>query len=481
MATPSRFTHPMDESQFREAAHELIEQIVRYHKSSPKPVSPVGRKPGDVLRLVPSKPPVAPESFESIAKDIHDIIIPALTHWLSPSFFAYFPSNSSYPGILGELLSAALGQQGMMWLTSPASTELEIRTMDWLAQALSLPADFMHESGKGGGVIESAASESILVAIIAARYRALLKRNALEDPMLRARLVAYGSDQTHSSFQKACNIAGLCSSQIKILKSEQGRMQTQALAVAMKSDVDAGRIPFFVCATVGTTSGAANDPVKEIGEICQKYGAWMHIDAAYSGSACICPEFRPIIDGVELADSFNFNPHKWLLVTWDCSAFFVRDKVALTSSMSINPEYLRNVATESGAAVDFRDWQIPLGRRFRALKLWFVMRIYGISGLQDFIRHGVAMAESFENWIKTKEKRLQLVVPRSLGLVCFRAESDEQTKLILERVNQTGESFLTHTILMGHYTIRAHFSGQYTQPEHVDAMQKLLKHELNKL
>ncbi|MGR8919055.1 MAG: pyridoxal phosphate-dependent decarboxylase family protein [Gammaproteobacteria bacterium] len=454
MAEPERPPDPrhMPADEFRRAGYALIDWIADYHEHVGElPVmSPLA--PGEVRATLPPSPPAAGEPFEDILADVDRLIVPGLMHWQSPHFFGYFPANVSPPSILGELLSAGLGVQGMLWQTSPACTELETHVLDWVAEMLGLPARF-RSNGAGGGVIQDSASSATLCALLAARERAsgYTARSRGSD----ARLVAYCSEQTHSSMDKAMAIAGLGTERLRKLPTDaQFRLDPVALAETVAGDAAAGLKPFFVCASVGTTSSLAVDPVAAMADTCRRFGAWLHVDAAMAGSAALCEEFRYLNDGLEQADSYCFNPHKWLLTNFDCDCFYVADREPLIRALSVMPEYLRNAASESGAAIDYRDWQIPLGRRFRALKLWFVIRSYGVAGLAALVREHVAAAVSFAEWVEA-DPDFELVVPRSLNLVCFRLRGDDDAnRRLLERLNRGGRLFLSHTVLGGRFTLR---------------------------
>jgi len=397
--------------------------------------------PGDVFDALPSEAPESGEVWDDILGDLDEIVTPGLTHWQSPRFFGYFPACSSGPAILGELLSAGLGVQGMLWSTSPACTELETRVMDWLGRLIGLPEAFLSGSERGGGVIQGTASEAALVAMVAARHRVHASGRDGE-------LVAYCSAQAHSSIVKAAMVSGVGRENVRLIAvDDRLRMSPAALSEAMELDVSSGRIPFLVAATLGTTSSGAVDPLGEIAEISERAGAWLHVDAAWAGAALVLPETRWMIEGVEYADTFNFNPHKWLLTNFDCSALWTRDARAITDAMSITPEYLRNARSDAGEVIDYRDWQVPLGRRFRALKLWFVLRSFGGEGLREHIRTGIAHAELFESLVR-ESAAFELVGERSLALVCFaHRDGDGATRAAMDRVNDSGEAFLTHTTL----------------------------------
>src|SRR6185312_7983633 len=354
---------------------------------------------------------------------------------------------SSGPAILGELLSAGLGVQGMLWATSPACTELEMQVLDWLVGMLALPQHFRSDGG-GGGVIQDTASSAVLCALLAARERGTDGASNEAGVGAGPRLAAYASTQAHSSVEKAVKIAGLGRQNLRLIEVDDDfALRPGALAAQVEADRAAGLLPFFVAATIGTTSSNAMDPVAAIAAICRQHGMWLHVDAAMSGTAAVCPEFRHWFAGVELADSFNFNPHKWMFTNFDCSCFWVRDRAALIRALSILPEYLRNQATATGAVVDYRDWQIPLGRRFRALKLWFVIRHYGVEGLQAEIRRHVALAQQFAQWVRDAPD-FELAAPAPLNLVCFRHRGGEAVNQgIMDRLNQSGDLYLTHTRL----------------------------------
>ena len=394
-------------------------------------------------------------------------------HWQSPNFFGYFPANTSPPSILGDLLSAGLGVQGMLWLTSPACTELESQVLDWLVDALGLPARFKTSSA-GGGVIQDSASSATLCALLAARER--ISGYTVRQAGLQPGLVAYCSEETHSSLDKAVSIAGIGRAQLrKIATDERLAMRVEVLAEAIAADRAAGLTPFFVCATIGTTSSLAIDPIPALAALCREQGLWLHVDGAMAGSAALCPEYRYLHDGLEGADSYCFNPHKWLLTNFDCDCFFVADREPLIRALTVLPEYLRNDASASGEAIDYRDWQIPLGRRFRALKLWFVLRSYGLEALRSFIRQHVALAEEFAQWVAADD-RFELVVPRSLNLICLRMRgSDEENQSLLKRLNDSGRLFMSHTVIRGRFTLRFCIGQTYTTREHVEAAWNLIR------
>ena len=423
--------------------------------------------PGDVRASLPASPPLEGEPYTALLDDVDRLIAPAITQWQHPGFYGFFPANSSPPAVLGELLSAGLGANGMLWSTSPACTELETHVLDWLAEACGLP-DRFRSDGPGGGVIQDTASSASLCAVVAARDRS---GGAAVLPDLRV----YTSAQAHSSIEKDVLVAGFARDQLRAVPVDDTyAMDAEALAALVATDVADGLVPCLVVATVGTTSSGAVDPVSRIAEVAAEVGAWVHVDAAWAGSATVCPEHRHLLDGLDSVDSYLFNPHKWLLTNFDCSAFYVADAAPLVSALSIVPEYLRNEASESGQVIDYRDWQIPLGRRFRALKLWFVMRSYGVEGLRAHIRAHVDAAGMLADRVAA-HPGLVHAAPLSLGLVCFRhVDGDEASKRLLEAVNATGEAFLTHTLLSDRYVLRVAVGGTWTTAAHVERLADLL-------
>jgi aromatic-L-amino-acid/L-tryptophan decarboxylase len=417
-----------------------------------------------VRAALPAHPPPTGEPWDEILADVDRVVLPGVTHWQSPNFFAFFPANASGPAILGELLSAGLGVQGMSWATSPACTELETHVLDWMVELLDLPERFRSD-GEGGGVIQDTASSATLCAVVAARHRAVEAGAELDA------LRAYTSTQAHSSVEKAVRVAGLAAEQLRLIDVDEAyALRPDLLRRAMDEDRSAGLVPFFACATTGTTSSLAFDPVRAVADACEAHGAWLHVDGAMAGSAAVCPELRWVNDGLERADSYAFNPHKWLFTNVDCDCFFVADRSALVRALSILPEYLRNAATESGRVIDYRDWQIPLGRRFRALKLWFVVRHYGAEGLAHHLRRHVELAEQLEAWV-ADDPRFVLAAPRRLNLVCLRhVDGDEATQALIDGVNVSGEQYLTHTRLDDRLVLRVSIGQTQTEERHVRAL-----------
>ena len=475
---PQEKSFHMTPDEFRRHGHAVVDWIADYQSriESFPVLSQV--KPGQIRASLPANPPAHGEPFDTLLKDVDQLILPGVTHWQSPNWFAYFPCNASGPGILGDLLASGLGVQGMLWSTSPACTELETHVMDWLVDMLGLPQQFL-SSNTGGGVIQDTASSAVLCALLAARERATGYTTNKKGG--NGRLVAYASTQTHSSLEKAAMIAGIGTDNLRLIEvDEKFAMKPDALARQVEGDRRAGLVPCFVCATVGTTSSNAMDPVRAIGEVCQKNSLWLHVDAAMSGTAMVCPEFRHFQDGVELADSYNFNPHKWMGANFDCSCFWVADRKSLIQTLSILPEYLRNQATESGAVIDYRDWHIQLGRRFRSLKLWFVIRHYGIAGLQHNVREHVRLAQAFAGWVKNDD-RFELAAPVPLNLICFRHKGGDATnQSIMDQLNQDGALFLTHTKLNGKLTLRLSVGQMSTKARHVERAWERIIRVLNK-
>jgi len=463
----------MTPDEFRRHGSEVVEWIARYMERVEELPVLSRVAPGEVRAQLPPHPPEEGEPFDAVLADLDRIVVPGLTHWQSPGFFAYFPSNGSGPAILGELLSAGLGVQGMLWSTSPACTELETHVMDWLVEALGLPREFRSD-GPGGGVIQDTASSAVLCAILAARERT--SGGATNARGGDGTLTVYCSTQTHSSVEKGVAVAGIGVDNLREVEVDAAfAMRPAALAEAIAADRAAGKRPSCVVATVGSTSSNAIDPVAAIAEICAREGVWLHVDAAMSGTAALCPELRFIHAGVERADSYCFNPHKWMLTTFDCSAFWVRDRRPLLAALSILPEYLRNAASASGAVIDYRDWHIQLGRRFRALKLWMVLRWYGLAGLRAMVRSHVELAHRFAGWVE-RDADWETAAPVPLNLVCFRHRAgDEVNQRAMDAVNASGEAYLTHTRLDGKLTLRLCVGQARTEAHHVERVWELLR------
>jgi aromatic-L-amino-acid decarboxylase len=455
----------VDAAEFRRDGHRLIDWIADYVEEVERyPVAPP-IEPGWVREQLPVHPPREPEPFDAVLTDVDRVIVPGLTHWQHPSFFAYFPSNTSYPSILGELLAAGLGVQGMLWATSPACTELETLVADWMLDWLALP-DRFRSDGPGGGFIQGTASDATLCAILAARER--VTEGAGNRAGVDGRLVAYATAQTHSSVEKGVRIAGIGSDNLRLVPHDAAfAMRADALAELVAEDRAAGKVPFFVCATAGTTSTEAFDPVPAIADVCRSEQLWLHVDAAMCGIAAVCPEFRWVHDGVERADSYCTNPHKWMGVNVDCDLMYVTDRSALIGALSILPAYLQT--TQASQVIDYRDWQVPLGRRFRALKLWMTMRCDGLAALQGKIRNHVTWAQELARWV-AEDDRFEIVAPHPLNLVCVALRAgDDATERLIEVANSTGEALFTRTVLDGRTVLRFCIGSRTTERRHVEA------------
>ncbi len=458
----------MDSQEFREHAHAFVDWMADYLDTVERYPVRAQVEPGEIAARLPAAPPEEAEPMARIFADFRDIIVPGMTHWQHPGFFAFFPANSSPPSVLAEMLTATLGAQCMIWQTSPAATELETRVLEWLRRMTGLPEGFV-------GVIQDTASTATLCAIITARERAT--GFAANEAGLGAveELTVYCSEEAHSSVEKDVKIAGLGRRSLRLIACDDDfAMAPDALEQAIEADLAAGRKPACVVATLGTTGVGGFDPLRPLGEICRRHGIWLHVDAAWAGSALILARERWMIDGVEYVDSFVFNPHKWLFTNFDCSAYFVRDAEALVRSFEIMPEFLKTA--EDDRVYNYRDWGIPLGRRFRALKLWFVIRAYGVEGLRRRISAHLEAARELADEVAAAAD-FEVLAPVKLALVCFRYRPDgvEEGALdglnqrLLERLNASGALYLTHTRIRGAYAIRLVVGQTTTRREHVTA------------
>ena len=469
----------MNSAEFRKYGYAVIDWIADYYDNIENYPVKSQMKPGDIRASLAKNPPQLGESMDNILEDIDRIIMPGITHWQSPKFFGYFPTNTSGPSILADLISSGFGVNGMLWETSPACTELETHVLDWLATMLNLPNQFISQNN-GGGVIQDTSSSAALCAMIAAREK---KNNGNSNFFgCRESLTAYVSTQTHSSIEKAAMVAGVGSKNVRLIDiNDDFSMNVSSLKKQIMKDIKDGYIPFFVCATVGTTSSNAIDSVYDIGKICDEYKLWMHVDAAMAGTASLCPEYQYLQKGVEYADSYSFNPHKWMLTNFDCSCLFIKNRDELISALAILPEYLKNQSSGSGEVIDYRDWQIPLGRRFRSLKLWAVIRYYGTEGLQNYVRYHVDMAQQFLSWV-TNDNRFEIMAPAPLNLICFRAKgSDKLNEDLLNYINNSGEIFITHTKLNELFTLRICIGQTHTDIKHVKEAWGFIKSSLEKI
>lgn len=463
----------MDIEEFRRRAHETVDWMADYMEQVERFPVRSQVEPGDILNQLPHSAPHEGESFDAIMTDLGTVIMPGITHWQHPSFFAYFPANTSPPAILAEMVISTISPQCMLWQTSPAATELETLVMEWLRDMLGLPGEFT-------GVIQDTASTATLCAILTAREK--VTNHAVNETGFVGKgiLTAYCSAETHSSIEKGVKIAGLGRDNLrKVPVDGSYAMVPEELERAIERDKADGRLPTIVVATVGTTGSTAIDPLREVGEVCTRQGVWLHVDAAHAGTALVCPEFRWMVEGVEHADSLVMNPHKWMLTTLPTSAYFVKDPEALVRTFEILPEYLR---TKEQGVVNYRDWGIPLGRRFTALKLWFVIRSYGVTGLQGMVRRHVEMARAFKAEVDSAPD-FEIMAPSPLNLVCFRyrppggadAEADRLNEELMERLNATGEVYLTHTKLGGRFALRMVVGQTFTEQRHVTAAWDLIR------
>ena len=459
-------SYHMTPDEFRRNGYAMIDWVADFMDTIDDLAVQSDVKPGDIRAMLPSHAPEHPEPFESIAADLDRVVVPGLTNWQSPGWFAYFPGNASGPGTLAELAAAALGQQGMLWATSPVCTELETVMMDWMVDLLGLPQTWKTTS-TGGGVIQQTASDGTHTALVVARDRGQRRGAGIAD------VVAYVSSQAHSSVEKGARVAGY--QHIRLLDvDDQFAVRVDALEAVVAEDRAGGLVPAFVCSAVGTTGTTAVDPVRAIGEIARRESMWHHVDAAYAGNAMICDEFRHHQDGLELADSYVVNPYKWTGVNFDGSIFYVADRAPLIEALSILPPFLRNRASDAGEVIDYRDWHVPLGRRFRSLKLWFVLRHYGAEGIRYHIRGHVRLARELAAKLED-DARFELVAPVPFSLVCFRHVSgDSATDALAEAVNVSGHSYWTASRLGETSIIRVSIGQLTTAQEHVDRLWDLV-------
>ena len=438
-------SYHMSPEEFRANGHALIDWIARYMENVEQYPVMSTVEPGTIREKLPGTAPEQPEAFKALLDDLDNVVMPGVTHWQSPSWFAYFPANSSPPAILGELAAAGLAVQGMLWSTSPAVTEIESAVLDWLVDLMALPQSWKM-SGPGGGVIQMSASDSTHTALVVARERH-------DEPV--ERLVVYASTQAHSSIEK-------------------GALNTTALAQAIEKDVASGLTPVFVVSALGTTGTGAVDPIDAIGELARRYGMWHHVDAAWAGNAMICAEHRFHQDTLENVDSYTFNPHKWLFTNFDCNVFWVADRKPLLDALSILPPYLRNEASDSGQVVDYRDWHVPLGRRFRALKLWWVLRSYGAEGLRHHIREHIRMAKELTQRLEVDD-RFRLVAPTDFALVSFsHVDGDAATQGIADAINDSGKAMVTTSRINDQTFVRVSIGQTRTEQRHVDELWKMI-------
>ncbi len=464
----------MQPENFRKYAHELVDWMADYLQNIEQQKVVPSTQPQEVYNQLPKQAPAQGENFETIFADFQRLIVPNMTHWQHPLFCAYFPANSSPPALLAEMLTATLAAQCMVWQTSPAAAELEEMMMQWLANLCGLPAAWH-------GVIQDTASTATLCAILTAREKATNYATNEVGFEKQPPMAVYCSTETHSSIDKAVKIAGMGKKYLrKIAVNQDFAIIPEQLEEAIRKDKAAGILPLCVVANIGTTSSTAVDNVTQVAEICQRWGVWLHVDAAYAGTAALLPEKRHLFAGIDQADSYVFNPHKWLLTNFDCTAYYVKDKTSLIRTFEILPEYLK---TQNDSQVNnYRDWGIQLGRRFRALKLWFVLRSYGVEGLQTYIRNHLEWTQGLLAKINARND-MEILAPVPFNLICFRykpahlqdeATLDSLNAAWLQRINQTGKAFLTHTKLNGKYVIRIVIGQSNVTQQHVEILWQLM-------
>ncbi|KAK3150693.1 hypothetical protein QOZ80_3AG0236440 [Eleusine coracana subsp. coracana] len=484
--------HLLDPTVFRQQGHQVVELIADYYaRMGDYPVHP-DVTPGFLRRQLPESAPFHPEpdAFAAAMKDVRDLILPGMTHWQSPRHFAHFPASGSTVGALGEALAAGINSVPFTWAASPAATELETVVVDWLGKALHLPERLLF-CGGGGGTLLGTSCEAILCALVAARDRKLAEIGSTRT----GDLVVYCSDQTHFAFRKAAHVAGIPRDNCRALptcRDDMFALSPTQLSAAMQADVDAGLVPLFLCATVGTTQTTAVDPIRDLCAVAALQGVWVHVDAAYAGSALVCPEFRHVVDGAEAVDSFSMNAHKWLLANTDCCALWVTRPALLVAALGTEQEYiLKDAAAEGHDVVDYKDWSVTLTRRFRALKLWLVLRCYGIEGLRAHIRAHVRMAALFESMVRL-DPRFEVVTTRQFALVCFRLrapkklglsgekKANEINRRLLEEVNAAGP-YMSSANAGGIYMLRCAIGSTLTEERHVRDAWKVVQERATSL
>ncbi|KAG8472157.1 hypothetical protein CXB51_036621 [Gossypium anomalum] len=461
MGSASRKTFlPLDPVTFSNESKAVIDFIADYYENLEKYPVQSTVEPGYLSVMLPESAPYCPEPLQDILEDVSNCIIPGVTHWQSPNFFAYFHANASTAGFLGEMLCSGFNVVGFNWISSPAATELESIVLDWMGKMLKLPSSFLF-SGTGGGVLHGSTCEAAVCVLAAARDKALKELG--------------GETRRHSP------------SNFRLIETSFSTgfsLSPENLRFAIEDDIKSGLVPLFLCATIGTTPSGAVDPIAELGKVAMEFKLWLHIDAAYAGSGRICPELRHYLDGVELANSISMNPHKWFLTNMDCCCLWIKEPKLLVDSLSTDPEILRNNASKSKAVADYKDWQIALSRRFRALKLWVVIRRHGLANLMYHIRSDIAMAKRFEALVG-EDERFEIVVPRKFALVCFRlkpkVEEEDLNRKLVEAINSSGRAFMSHAVLSGIYVIRCAIGTTLTQQHHVDALWKLIQDKAQSL
>lgn len=474
----------MPEAEFRRLLHEAADWVADYRANIETRRVVPEHEPHAVMNVLPDEPPAAARPMDEILRDFDQIILPGIVHWGHPAFLGYFATTTNAPGIIGEMMAAALNVSAMTWQTSPAATELEFVVLGWIRQMLGLPADFF-------GIVYDTASVAVLHALAAAREELgfNVRREGLAGRTGIPRLTLYASDQAHSSIEKAAITLGLGEANVRRVASDgEYKMDVEALRCAIEDDLRAGHRPLGVVATVGTTSATSVDPVARIADLCREHRIWLHVDAAYGGAMALLKEGRYVMEGVERADSVVFNPHKWLFVPLDFSALYVRRPEALRRVFSLVPEYLRGDAERAGQALpNYMDYGIQLGRRFRALKAWFVIRAFGREGLAARIREACRLARLVAEWVKADE-RFETLAPVEMAVVCFRARAmrngqgdslaedalNEFNERLLARINATGATYLTHTRLHGRLALRIAVGNVLTTERHLAQVWELV-------
>ncbi|RUS71329.1 hypothetical protein EGW08_020914 [Elysia chlorotica] len=471
----------MNTDEFRRDATDMVHYVADYYDTiRSRPVMPDVQH-GFLKQLIPKEAPLQAQSYEDVKKDLEDVL-KGILHWRSPHFHAFLPVASSFPALIADLIGGAVSSAPFSWISNPSGTELEVAMMDWLAQMLQLPSEFLFSSGgRGGGVIQQTTDDAVLVAIIAARARAVREHPDMTPGQTLDKLVAYTSAEAHSCIKKAAMLALV---NIRLLPTDDNfSLRGQTLATAIKEDKSKGLIPFFLGATVGTTSTIGVDNLCELGKICEQENVWMHTDAAYAGSAAICPEFRHLLNGVEYSTSFSLNPHKWLHVTVLCCAMWIKDRELITETFRVDPAYLMNYNLQGDVKMpDFRNWTIQLARPFTSLKLWFVLRMYGVQGLQDRIRNDVKLAKQFESLVRD-DHRFEIVAEVVLGVVCFKlkGKGNDVNEELLKRINDDRRIFLTPSTSKGVFYLRFCISVNTTESRDVSFAWEVIQEQTDLL
>ena len=462
----------MTTSEFRKQGYKVIDWLVDYYENIEDFPVLSQVSPGEIRSNLPDSPPAKGRDYDEILSDM-DTMMPGMTHWQHPNFHAFFPAGSSGPAILADMIATGTGIVGMLWETSPSCTEVETHVLDWLVDMLGMPSKFK-SNDLGGGVIQDTASSSTLIALIGAREYA--SKGEFNSNDTNNKLSSYVSTHSHSSIEKAIKVAGLGKNSLRVIGVDSDfAMIPDELEKQIKDDIENGVTPAFVCASVGTTNTTAMDPIEEIGKICKKYDIWLHVDAAMAGAAALCPEFRYIQNGLEYAQSYTFNPHKWMLTNFDCSVLYVDDRNKITSAMSVVPEYLKNKGSETGQVIDYMDWSVPLGRKFRGLKLWQVINYYGTEGLQKYIRENVEHTQILKSWIE-EDDNFEIIAPVPLNLICFKHKKGSAfNQKLHETLNQTGKLYITRTKINDEYILRFSIGQATGTIDHIKKSWKLIQ------